>query len=141
MNLKKTTIGIYCSTNGSELKLLGCIRQLLGHRCCYWCLHVAGLNYHCLHGVVNLVVMHDIATKQKTCRLTLEAKAIELAGDVSDEALGKSAKAEFGNEVTDHAVEGFIISFNCLWPQHVFPQETPYCLPFLPLTSQTDKNE
>lgn len=69
--------------------------------------------------------------------LTLEAEAIELAGDVSDEALRASAEAKFGNEVTDHTVQGFIIGFHCLWPQHVLPQETSHCLPLLPLAKNT----
>lgn len=85
--------------------------------------------------------MHDIATHQTMSQLTLQAEAVELAGDVGDEALGMSEEAKFGNEVTDHAVEGFIISFNRLWPQHVLPQETSHCLPFLPLTGQTHRRK
>ncbi|TNN81301.1 hypothetical protein EYF80_008361 [Liparis tanakae] len=46
-------------------------------------------------------------TKTHT-NLTFKAKAIELAADVRDEALRASAKVKFGNEITDHAVEGFI---------------------------------
>lgn len=72
--------------------------------------------------------------------LTLEAEAIELAGDVSDEALGASAKAEFGDQVTDHVVEGLVVSFHCLRSQHVLPQEAPDGLPFLPFAGDKTGN-
>lgn len=71
--------------------------------------------------------------------LTLKAKAVELAGDVRDEALRASAKAKFGNQVTDHGVQGFIVGFDCFWPQHMLPQEAPHRLPLLPLTRNTEK--
>lgn len=77
--------------------------------------------------------------------LTFQAEAIELAGDVGDEALRASAKAEFGDEVGDHAVEGLVIGFHGLGSQHVLPQEPPDGLPLLPLAGTrqegTERNE
>lgn len=81
--------------------------------------------------------MSDHSTPQTTRNLTFKAEAIELAGDVGDEAFGVSAKAKFSNEVTDHAVQGFIVSFHSLRSQHVLPQETSDRLPLLPLTRNT----
>lgn len=81
-----------------------------------------------------------ILTLLQTARnLTLQAEAVELAGDVGDEALGMSAKAKLGNEVTDHAVQGFIVSFDRLRSQHVLPQEASHRLPLLPLTGNTQR--
>lgn len=71
--------------------------------------------------------------------LTLQAEAIELAGDVGDEALGAPAKAEFGDEVFHHAVEGLVVGFHRLGPQHVLPQEAPDRLPLLPLAGNRQK--
>lgn len=82
-------------------------------------------------------MVHPVKMLETAWNLTLEAEAIELAGDVGDKALRMSAEAKFGNEITDDTVQGFIISFHCLRPQHVFPQETPHCLPLLPLTRHT----
>lgn len=70
--------------------------------------------------------------------LTFKTKSIELAGDVSDEASGASTEAKLSNEVTDHAVQGFIVSFHSLRPQHVLPQEASHGLPFLSFTSNTN---
>lgn len=72
--------------------------------------------------------------------LTLQAEAIELAGDVGDEALRASAKAELGDEVIDHAVEGLVIGFHGLRSQHVLPQEAPDGLPLLPLAGSKTGN-
>lgn len=72
-------------------------------------------------------------TQSAKLLLTFQAEAIELAGDVGDEALRASAKAEFGDEVTDHTVEGLVIGFHGLRSQHVLPQEAPDGLPLLPL--------
>lgn len=83
-----------------------------------------------------------VKTPKTTSNLTLQAEAIELAGDICDEALRMSAMAKFGNEVTDHAVQGSIVSFDRLRPQHVLPQETSHRLPLLPLTRYThSKNQ
>lgn len=71
--------------------------------------------------------------KLTTSNLTLQAEVIELAGDVSDEALRTSAQTKFADEVSDHGVQGVVVSFHRLRPQHVLPQETPHLLPFLPL--------
>lgn len=86
--------------------------------------------------------------KQTTCvklrlklLLTLQAEAIELAGDVGDKALGASAKAELGDEVADHAVEGLVIGFHGLRAQHVLPQEAPDGLPLLPLAGNKTGND
>lgn len=73
--------------------------------------------------------------------LTFEAKAIEFAGNISDEALRTSEKVKFGDEISDNAVEDFIISFDCFWTQHVFPKETSHCLPLFPLTTHTIKKK
>lgn len=48
-----------------------------------------------------------------------------------------SAKAKFSNEVTDHAVQGFIVSLHRLRSQHMLPQETSHRLPLLTLTRNT----
>lgn len=72
--------------------------------------------------------------------LTLKAEAIELAGDVGDEALGASAEAEFGDQVVDHAVEGLVVSFHGLRSQHVLPQEAPDGLPLLPFAGNKTGN-
>lgn len=74
-------------------------------------------------------------------RLTLQAEAVELAGDVGDEALGASSKAELGDEVTDHAVEGLLVGFHGLRAQHVLPQEAPDGLPLLPLAGNKTGKE
>lgn len=70
---------------------------------------------------------------QTTRCLTLEAEAVELAGDVSYEALGGPAKAKFGNQVTDDVVQGLVVNFHSLRSQHVLPQETSHFLPLLSL--------
>lgn len=93
-------------------------------------LSVVGTNSHCKQTVVDWV-----------WSLTFEAEAIELAGDVGDKALGASAHVKFGNEVTDNAVEGLVISFHSLRSQHVLPQEAPHWLPLLALTGNTQQVE
>lgn len=73
--------------------------------------------------------------------LTLQAEAVELAGDVGDEALGAPAKAELGDEVSDHAVEDRLVGFHGLRSQHVLPQEAPDGLPLLPLAGNKTGKE
>lgn len=77
-----------------------------------------------------------------TCRQTLrtfQAEAVELAGDVGDEASGASADAKFGDEVADDGVEGLVISLHSLGSQHVLPQEAPHRLPLLTFPVDTEK--
>lgn len=62
---------------------------------------------------------------------TFQAKAVELAGNVRDEASGASADAKLGNEVADDGVEGLVVSLHSLGSQHVLPQEAPHRLPLL----------
>lgn len=93
-------------------------------------LSVASSNSHCKQTVADWV-----------CSLTFEAEAIELAGDVGDEALGASAHVKFGDEVTDDATEGLVVSFHGLRSQHVLPQEAPHRLPLLALSGNTQQVE
>lgn len=93
-------------------------------------LSVVGTNSHCKQTVVDWV-----------WSLTFEAEAIELAGDVGDEVLGASAHVKFGDEVTNNAVEGLVISFHSLRSQHVLPQEAPHWLPLLALPGNTQQVE
>lgn len=97
-------------------------------------------NYYYLHGVVQGVVMHYVVMPQTHKNITFKTKAIELAADIIDEAMRASAKVKFGNEITDHGVEGFIVSVDCFRSQHMLPQETPHRLPLLPLTRNTQSN-
>lgn len=81
--------------------------------------------------MVTRVRLSDLGRASGPPCCTFEAEAVELAGDVSDEASGASADAELGDEVADDAVEGLVVSLHGLGSQHVLPQETPHRLPLL----------